>query len=150
MALTASRSSWPSRLFLYALILSLVLATLTLVPAPRFAGASETTWAHMSPATSPAALYGASMAYDPATSQMVLFGGDGSGGYLNQTWTWNGTTWMQMSPATSPPARWDASMAYDTANRKVGPLRRLRQRRRLHERHLDLERHYLGTVVPGH
>ncbi len=114
-ALPESGTSRPSRLFLYALILSLVVATLILVPAPRFAGASENTWVQMSPATSPAALYGASIAYDPATSQTVLFGGDTGSAYLDGTWTWNGTTWSQMSPATSPPASWDASMAYDTA-----------------------------------
>ena len=34
----------------------------------------------------------ASMAYDPATGQLVLFGGY-DGGFLDDTWTWNGTTW---------------------------------------------------------
>jgi hypothetical protein len=47
---------------------------------------------------------------------MVLFGGGvGSGGSLNDTWTWDGTTWTQQSPVTSPPARYGASMAYDPA-----------------------------------
>jgi uncharacterized repeat protein (TIGR01451 family) len=55
------------------------------------------------------------MAYDPATGDMVLFGGGGNSGVLNDTWTWNGTTWTQLSPATSPPVRAGASMAYDPA-----------------------------------
>jgi hypothetical protein len=55
------------------------------------------------------------MAYDPATGDMVLFGGGSNSGLLNDTWTWDGTTWTQQSPATSPPARYLASMAYDPA-----------------------------------
>jgi hypothetical protein len=54
------------------------------------------------------------MDYDPATGNMVLFGGVG-GGYLNDTWTWDGTTWTEQTPATSPSARYVASMAYDPA-----------------------------------
>ena len=81
-----------------------------------------TTWTQQSPATSPPARYFASMAYDPATGHLVLFGGFQLGpggvytesGYLNDTWTWSGSTWTQLSPATSPPARFGASMAYDS------------------------------------
>ena len=44
----------------------------------------------------------ASMAYDPATGQLVLFGGVGQGqsGILGDTWTWDGTTWTR---AVTPP-----------------------------------------------
>ena len=72
------------------------------------------TWTQQSPATSPPGRdNGASMAYDPATGQLILFGGTGSSADLNDTWTWNGTTWTQLFPATSPPVRDEASMAYD-------------------------------------
>ena len=54
------------------------------------------------------------MAYDPATKQLVLFGGRVVN-IVNQTWTWDGRTWTQASPATSPPAREGATMAYDPA-----------------------------------
>ena len=60
------------------------------------------------------------MAYDSATGNVVLFGGYGKTGYINNvgyladTWAWNGTTWTQQSPVTSPPPRESASMAYDT------------------------------------
>ena len=75
---------------------------------------TNSTWTQLSPATSPPARSGASMAYDPATQQLLLFGGnDQSDNSLNDTWTWNGTTWSQLSPATSPPGRSGASMAYD-------------------------------------
>ena len=45
-----------------------------------------TTWTKLSPATSPAARYGASMAYDPGTEAMLLFG-DVYDGEFNDTWT---------------------------------------------------------------
>ena len=46
----------------------------------------------------------ASMAYDPATGNMILFGGANNSGFFGDTWTWDGTTWTQQSPANSPPA----------------------------------------------
>jgi len=73
------------------------------------------TWTELSPATSPPARDGASMAYDPATAQLVLFGGTsgGSNHALSDTWDWDGSSWTELSPATSPPARYQASLAYD-------------------------------------
>jgi hypothetical protein len=80
------------------------------------AATSTPVWSQLSPGLSPPARDDASMAYDPATSQLVLFGGFGSGtGFLSDTWTWNGTTWTQLSPAASPPGRDRASLAYDPA-----------------------------------
>jgi uncharacterized repeat protein (TIGR01451 family) len=79
--------------------------------------APAATWTEQSPGTSPSARFGASMAYDPATGDMVLFGGENSSGtgVTDDTWTWNGTTWAELSPTTSPPARDEATMAYDPA-----------------------------------
>jgi hypothetical protein len=79
-----------------------------------------TTWTELTPTAHPSVCYGASMAYDQATGQMVLFGGVQtlSGGKINvlsQTWTWNGSTWTQLAPAAHPSARYGASMAYDQA-----------------------------------
>ena len=37
------------------------------------------------------------MAYDPATGDMVLFGGYSVTGVLDDTWTWYGTTWTEVS-----------------------------------------------------
>jgi hypothetical protein len=51
------------------------------------------TWTKQHPATSPAAMAGAPMAYDAATGTVVLFGGiTGSAGHhtwLRGTWTWS-------------------------------------------------------------
>ena len=55
------------------------------------------------------------MAYDAATGNLVLFGGQNSSGFIGDTWVWNGATWIQQTPPASPPVREAASMAYDTA-----------------------------------
>jgi hypothetical protein len=77
-----------------------------------------TTWTRQHPAVHPPALTNASMAYDAATSTVVLFGGY-DGERLGQTWTWDGTTWTRQQPAARPPARFRASMAYDAATGTV-------------------------------
>jgi hypothetical protein len=67
------------------------------------------------------------MAYDPATRDIVVFGGYAGFGmpvtstedHLDDTWTFNGTNWKKLAPATSPPGRFGASMAYDTATRGI-------------------------------
>jgi hypothetical protein len=73
-------------------------------------------WMQMGPASSPSPRFGASMAYDPATSQLVLFGGfpGGFGEVDDDTWTWDGSSWRALSPPVSPPARGTASTAFDS------------------------------------
>ncbi len=80
-----------------------------------------TTWARQSPTTNPGRRYGASMAYDPATGRLVLFGGQGVYAYqsFGDTWTYNGAAWAQQHPASSPPGRFGASMAYDPPTRQL-------------------------------
>ena len=73
------------------------------------------TWAELSPSSAPSARQGASMAYDPATGQFLLFGGTYATTRLDDTWVWNGTTWTQLAPTTSPVARSGATMAYDSS-----------------------------------
>jgi hypothetical protein len=75
-------------------------------------------WAKQSPTASPSARDYASIAYDAATGNVVLFGGHGSG-VLGDTWVWDGSAWTQQHPAASPPARWGAAMAYDAATGNV-------------------------------
>jgi len=75
-----------------------------------------TTWMQLSPVSSPPGRYYASMAYDSATSQLLLFGGCCENSiYVGDTWTWNGTTWTDLSPGYSPPARELGLLAYDPA-----------------------------------
>ena len=86
-------------------------------------------WTQLSPTTSPGPLSGASIAYDSATGQTILFGGNANGTALNATWAWTGSNWSQLDDANdagctsvcsaSPSARHDASFAYDAATSQL-------------------------------
>jgi Galactose oxidase, central domain len=60
--------------------------------------------------------FGFSVADDPATHQIVLFGGVGD--YEN-TWLWDGSGWSLAHPPASPEGRFGASEAYDPQTRTV-------------------------------
>ncbi len=83
--------------------------------------AQSPTWIALTPTALPPQLSGATMAYDSAHGQTVLFGGSGFGnvGLTNGTWLWNGSNWALKSPVHRPPARWDHVMAYDSARGQV-------------------------------
>jgi hypothetical protein len=85
--------------------------------APAFLGDTwswnGSAWVQLSPAGTPSPRLDASMAYDPATGQLLLFGGYGTDGYLADTWVWNGSTWSELSTPVSPSPREAASIAYD-------------------------------------
>jgi hypothetical protein len=87
--------------------------------APAWPGAH---WSTLSPAVSPSPRSGPAMAYDPATAQMILYGGQCPGGTgegnCSDTWDWTGTTWTQLFPPTSPGALY-GSLAYDAATRQL-------------------------------
>lgn len=82
-----------------------------------------TNWTQQHPTTTPdvANMAMASMAYDPHSKRIVLFGGQASdGGDSGATWTWDGSTWTQVSSAPGPPnaapspsARAAAALTYD-------------------------------------
>src|SRR2546427_6874890 len=79
--------------------------------------AQEPTWTQKFPAQSPPA-GGATMAYDSARQQVVLFTGCGT--VVGDTWVWDGNTWTQKFPATSPPARCsNNAIVYDSARSEV-------------------------------
>jgi hypothetical protein len=57
-----------------------------------------TTWTQKHPDISPPDRGASGMAYDAATHQVVLFGGEGHGvSTLGDTWTWDGTTWTHQA-----------------------------------------------------
>jgi hypothetical protein len=70
-----------------------------------------TSWHRLLPASSPTVA--GSIAYDPLTRQVVMFGGIWAGGTINQTWAWNGSNWTRQQPATTPPDRSRNGMAFD-------------------------------------
>jgi hypothetical protein len=69
------------------------------------------------------------IAYDSKTATLLLFGGFGFYGDLNDTWVWNGTTWIQQHPAISPPSSFSiegnalslsgTSMTYNNATHQI-------------------------------
>ena len=78
-------------------------------------------WTQQIPATLPPPRSGATMAYDPVTGRVVMFGGHGpptnslgdSPVVFDDTWTWDGTrkTWTPETPSVSPPGRSLAAMS---------------------------------------
>lgn len=77
------------------------------------------TWELASSGGAPQPRQSSAFAYDSARRKMVLFGGAGSSGNLNDTWEWDGRMWKNVTPATSPPARTFHALAYDSAREKV-------------------------------
>ena len=75
------------------------------------------TWTKLTPSTPPGARDFASMAFDPSGGQIILFGGKGSTGLLNDTWAFNGignaNTWTHLALSNPPAARYGASMAFN-------------------------------------
>ena len=100
----------------YAVLITVWLALSTCVLA---ADIPTVNWAQLSPSTLPTARSYAAAAYDPVSKKIVVFGGFGSQGYLNETWTFDGTNWAKVNSSSAPPARTSASMAYDRVSRKI-------------------------------
>jgi hypothetical protein len=91
-----------------AIVATLVLGTRTLRTVPAKVG----------PPPTPRA--GASVAFDEARGQMVLFGGNtGTVAALDETWTFDGKGWTQHHSAINPPGRQGAAMAYDSARQRI-------------------------------
>jgi len=86
-------------------------------------------WVQHQPASTPRARGHVAMAYDPATKQLVAFGGEvppcgttptdtptSPPGAFADTWTWNGSIWSQQRPAASPPAAGGSCAAFDASS----------------------------------
>ncbi len=92
-------------------VASILAVALSAIPA----SAQSLTWTLRAPGTtSPSARTGHAMAYDSQRGVTVLFGGSGTGGgYLGDTWEWDGTSWTQVA-TTGPAVRYGPAMAYDS------------------------------------
>ncbi len=93
---------------------------LTTIGDPGTLAASSLTWASAGPSI-PSVRNNATMSYDAAAGEIVMFGGLSGSAYLNDTWLFNlaSGTWRQVYPALSPPARNQAVMGYDAAAGEV-------------------------------
>jgi hypothetical protein len=80
--------------------------------------AAPPSWSNVTPTsgTSPTPRIGAAMVYDPATKDVVLFGGYDGSSVLGDTWVWNGSTWSKLTPSAAPSARESAAMVFDQAS----------------------------------
>ena len=95
-------------------------------------GASETwgldvpaaTWTQMPPATSPPGRNFHTMAYDPGTDRVILFGGtaeeDGNT-HHGDTWAYDydTDTWTELTPKRSPSARTYMAMVYEPVGERM-------------------------------
>jgi Galactose oxidase, central domain len=80
-------------------------------------------WTQLDPSSSPTSRAGASMVYDAADNEIVLFGGTSnfysSGAGLDDTWTFSNNSWQELTPSNSPSSRDDYSLQYDSATGQV-------------------------------
>lgn len=77
-------------------------------------------WLPATPPASPQGRIQATMAYDPETRQVLLFGGALTAGQVvNDTWAWSGTTWHKLDNGTGGPPGEGALMAWDGATREM-------------------------------
>jgi hypothetical protein len=66
------------------------------------------------PSDSPPARSNPGLAYNEASTEVMIFGGsDGSKTYFDDTWSWNGTKWIQFTSSTHPGKRTQHAMTYD-------------------------------------
>ena len=78
-----------------------------------------TTWVQQSPITSPPNRYRHAMAYDPPSSQVIVFGGVVNNNCGADTWAWSGFNWTQLLPTTSPTCKEGAAMDYDVPTGQI-------------------------------
>jgi hypothetical protein len=69
----------------------------------------------------PAPRSGHAMAFDRAHGVTILFGGQGDGALLDDTWAWDGAAWREVcaGACAHPSARFGHAMAYDGARGRV-------------------------------
>lgn len=79
----------------------------------------EPDWGQLQPQDSPSARAWASMAFDAARGELVMFGGFDGNTLLDDTWTWDGENWTLQSPNTVPDPRFAHGLAYDAARERV-------------------------------
>ena len=77
-------------------------------------------WVQLFPSSSPSPRSNESLTYDAADNEIVLFGGQNSGGYLGDTWVYSASgLWKEIFTSPAPPARAGAAMVYDSEDRYV-------------------------------
>jgi len=103
--------------------------TATAAPAPTVAAGSSTSpvWTKLTRSTSPSVRDASLSAFDPATGQVVLYGG--AGGFVagtpapdNNTWTFDGASWIKHVTLVTPGQQdygKGSRLAYDPASKQL-------------------------------
>jgi len=109
----------PDALFCFVrpkILLSLSLCSagvlLAAVSVPLTPPATHYKWSQLGTATLSERQH-SGVAFDAATSQLIVFGGDNSVGVLNDTWVFSGTHWNRLLPPQSPPPRTSGALVYN-------------------------------------
>jgi hypothetical protein len=78
-------------------------------------------WTLQRPSTSPPKRQGGSLAYDPTSGNMLLFGGFSfqKSDAFADTWIWDGQDWTELHPTVSPPPRINPGMAADLKRKEI-------------------------------
>ncbi len=103
-------------------LLSCSIASAVLLASPVSAVTTTFTgysWLQVNPSPHPAWLGWMAYAYDPVSARLVLFGGLGVPGWLDETWVYDGNSWSQIQSPVHPIARGGSAMAFDSATQRV-------------------------------
>lgn len=76
-------------------------------------------WFNVYPTIYPSGRVKHAMAFDENREVVVLFGGFGESGKLDDTWEWDGFTWANHCTCLHPSARYGHEMIYDPSRKKV-------------------------------
>ena len=98
-------------------LLTVLAASLVAITPAAAQTSASASWTQLS-IQGPSGRAGASLSYDSARGQTVLFGGTGAYGnfYQADTWEFNGSAWTQ-SQVSGPSARYLGPMVFDSARR---------------------------------
>jgi N-acetylneuraminic acid mutarotase len=79
------------------------------------------TWTQIFPDTSPSPRKHHALVYDSTNRKAIMFGGEISTGFSNETWSYDASTdsWTQLFPDLSPSPRSNIEMVYDAQNHQV-------------------------------
>jgi len=78
-------------------------------------------WAQVISSTSPPALVGAAMAWDPVAEKLLLYGGGTTfkANLTSDTWNFDGSDWVKLSPGQNPGTLKDHRMVTDTKRKRI-------------------------------
>jgi hypothetical protein len=80
----------------------------------------SSSWQPLGSSNTPGPRFGHAMAYDPTRGGVVLFGGRGPNGVMNDTWLWNGLGWAPIPTiGATLVGRFDHEMVFDASTNNI-------------------------------